>query len=198
MLHSSLLKKEDLDCLFDKLAAEYIELGGSKRVEIYLVGGAAIVLNFDFRMSTIDIDAMFNDNEILETAIQNISLRESLSSDWLNKDFVKTPSYSPKIIEKAKEYSVYHNIIFVYSLEPKYLIAMKLKSSRPTGGDLDDIIKMIYELRYKKAEISYEQIVEAYKDFYPDFLNTYNYFLEKTKEAFKTPIEDFEYLFKKY
>ena len=51
MLHSSLLKKEDLDCLLDKLAAEYIELGGSKRVEIYLVGGAAIVLNFDFRMS---------------------------------------------------------------------------------------------------------------------------------------------------
>lgn len=198
MLHSSLLKKEDLDRLFDKLATEYIELGGSKKVEIYLVGGAAIVLNFDYRMSTIDIDAMFNDNDILETAIQNVSQRDNLSSDWLNKDFVKTPSYTPKIIEKGKEYAVYHNIISVYSLEPKYLIAMKLKSSRPTGGDLDDIIKMIYELRYKKIEITYEQIVQAYKEFYTDFSNTYSYFLEKTKEAFETPIEDFEYLFKKY
>ena len=64
MLHSSLIKREDLNQLFDKLAAEYIKLGGSKKVEIYLVGGAAIVLNFDYRMSTIDIDAMFNNNDI--------------------------------------------------------------------------------------------------------------------------------------
>ena len=198
MLHSSLLKKEDLDRLFDKLAVEYIKLGGSKKVDIYLVGGAAIVINFDYRMSTIDIDAMFNDNDILETAIQKVSLGDGLSSDWLNKDFVKTPSYSPRIVEKAKKHALYHDIISVYSLEPKYLIAMKLKSSRPTGGDLDDIIKMIYELRYKRVEITYEQIIQAYKELYTDFSNTYSYFLEKTKEAFETPIEDFEYLFKKY
>lgn len=197
MLHSNLLKRDDLDQLFTKLAAEYIELGGSKEVEIYLVGGAAIILNFDFRMSTIDVDAMFKDNDILEIAIQNVSQKNGLPSDWLNKDFITTPSYSPKIIDKAKKYAVYHNIIFVYLLEPKYLIAMKLKSSRPTGGDLDDIIKMIYELRYKGTEITYEQIIEAYKEFYSDFSNTYSYFLEKTKEACETPVEDFEFLFKK-
>ena len=94
--------------------------------------------------------------------------------------------------------TVYNEIIVVYSLEPKYLIAMKLKSSRPTGGDLDDVIKMIYELRFKGTEITYETIIEAYKELYADFSNTYDYFLEKAKEAFETPIEDFEYLFKKY
>ena len=198
MLHSIALKKEDVDKLFDKLASEYIELGGSKIVEIYLVGGAAIVLNFDFRMSTIDIDALFKENSILEDAIRNVSKRENLPSDWLNREFIKTPSYSPKIIKNAKRHMIYHDIITVYSLEPKYLIAMKLKSSRPTGGDLDDIIKMIYELRYKEIEITYNQIIEAYKELYPDFSNTYDYFLEKTKEAFETPIEVFEHLFKKY
>ncbi len=198
MLHNCLFKKEDIDQVFEKLASEYIELGGTKRVEIYLVGGAAIVSNFDYRMSTIDIDALFKDNYILETAIQNIAKKDNLPADWLNKDFVKTPSYSPKIIEKAAMRTVYNEIIVVYSLEPKYLIAMKLKSSRPTGGDLDDIIKMIYELRFKGAEITYEKIIEAYKELYSDFSNTYDYFLEKAKEAFETPIEDFEYLFKKY
>lgn len=197
MLHSSLLKKENLDLLLDKLAAEYIDLGGAKKVEIYLVGGAAILLNFDFRMSTIDIDALFTDNEILESAIKNISKRDGLPSDWINKDFVNTPSYSPLITKKARKHAVYRGIISVYSLSPEYLIAMKLKSSRPTGGDLDDIIKMIYELRYKKVKITYEGIIKAYKELYSDFSNTYSYFLEKTKEAFETPIEDFEYLFKK-
>lgn len=68
MLHNFLFKKEDINQVFEKLASEYIELGGTKRVEIYLVGGAAIVSNFDYRMSTIDIDALFKDNYILETA----------------------------------------------------------------------------------------------------------------------------------
>ena len=61
----------------------------------------------------------------------------------------------------------------------------------------DDAIMMIYEMRYKRLNISYDEIIEAYKDLYPDFTNTYSYFLEKTKKAFDTPIEEFEYLFKK-
>ena len=76
-------------------------------------------------------------------------------------------------------------------------LATKLKSSRPTGGDLDDIIMMIYELRYKKDQITYDDVIEAYKYLYTDFSNTYDYFLQKTNEAFEVPIEDFEHLLKK-
>ena len=195
MLHDKLIKREDIRAVFNALAVAYEQIGGNQRKDIYLVGGSAIILEFNYRFATVDIDAYFNDDEKLTYAIEKVSLELNLPKDWLNHDFVLTPSYSPQIIEKAELFSQFGKYIYVYSLNHKYLIAMKLKSSRPTGGDLDDIIKMIYELRYKKIDITYEEIINAYKDLYPDFSNTYDFFLEKAKEAFSTPIEDFKYLF---
>lgn len=198
MLHSKIIRRDDIDIIFDALADEYLKLNGEDIFDVYLVGGAAIVLNFEYRASTIDIDACFKNNQQINQAIDEVSKRLDLPKDWLNCDFMVTPSYSPVIVNKAKLYKAFRKVIKVHLLEPKYLIAMKLKSSRPTGGDLDDVIKMIYELRYKNIPISYEEIINAYKELYLDFSNTYDYFLKKTREAFDTPMEDFEYLFKKY
>ena len=75
---------------------------------------------------------------------------------------------------------------------------MKLKSSRPTGGDLDDIIKMIYELRLNKVDITYEQVIEAYKDLYNDYSHTYAYFFERTKKAFEADEEEMTATLKKH
>ena len=196
MLHSKLIQKNDIDTIFNALAKEYELLGGNKSIDIYLVGGASIILNFSYRMSTLDIDAYFKEDLILNAAIKKVSEKLSLPDDWINQDFINTPSFSPRIIEKEKFFSKYGNYISVFFLEAKYLIAMKLKSSRPTGGDLDDIIMMIYELRYKGATITFNEIIDAYKDLYPDFSNTYHYFLEKAKNALEVPVEDFDYLFK--
>ena len=196
MSHSKLISKKDISNIFNSLSTEYGLLGGNNSVNIYLVGGASIILNFDYRLSTVDIDAFFKNNLILEEAIKNVSKKLKLPNDWINQDFVKTPSYSAKIVDKAKLFSKYGNFINVYILEPKYMIAMKLKSSRPTGGDLDDVIMMIYELRYKNNSITFKEIIDAYKDLYPDFSNTYDYFLEKAEKAFEVPIEDFAHLFK--
>ena len=197
MLHSNLINRQDIGNLFCALANEYESLGGSNDVNIYLVGGASIILSFDYRMSTIDIDAYFKNNELLQKSIINISKKLNLQSDWINQDFVNTPSYSPKISKFANPFSTYGKFIHLFTLEPKYLIAMKLKSSRPTGGDLDDIVMMIYEMRYKNISITYDEIIEAYKDLYSDFSNTYDYFLEKAKTAFEIPVQDFAYLFER-
>lgn len=196
MLHNHLIKKEDIDNIFDSFSSVYKKLGGKEELNIYLVGGAAIVLNFSYRAATIDIDAFYKDSEIINKAIKETSTLLDLPIDWLNHDFVNTPSFSELILDKSHLYKNYFNIINVFVLDSKYLIAMKLKSSRPTGGDLDDIIKMIYELRYKNDPIKYEDIINAYTELYPDFSNTYDYFLEKAKEAFEIPVEDFDYLFK--
>lgn len=198
MLHSKIIRRDDIDIIFDALADEYLKLNGEDIFDVYLVGGAAIVLNFEYRASTIDIDACFKNNQQINQAIDEVSKRLDLPKDWLNCDFMATPSYSPVIVNKAKLYKAFRKVIKVHLLEPKYLIAMKLKSSRPTGGDLDDVIRMIYELRYKNIPISYEEIINAYKELYLDFSNTYDYFLKKTRDTFDTPMEDFEYLFKKY
>ena len=139
-----------------------------------------------------DVDALFNTNGILKTAIEKTANKLHLLHDWLNSDFVSTPSYSKEIINKAILYKEYGKYIYVYHLETKYLIAMKLKSSRPEGGDLEDIVKMIYETRLNREELTYDDIIKAYEELYNSFDNTYEYFLRKTKESFETPLEDVE------
>ena len=199
MLHNKLLTKENIDEIFTCFALNCLKDNNHpSKIEIYMVGGGAIMLNFDYRLSTIDFDAFFIKDEVVNAAIKETAKEKHLPSDWLNQDFVNTPSFSSKIVQVSKLYKVYHNIVYLYSLEPVYLIAMKLKSSRPTGGDLDDIIKMIFELRLNKVDITYEQIIDAYKHLYNDFSHTYSYFFEKTKKAFEADEEEMAATLKKH
>ena len=196
MLRSNTLNKNNIDEILTTLGDYYDEMHGKEEIHLYIVGGAAVVLNFTFRKSTIDIDALYMNNVIFNEAIEKTAQHYKLPYDWLNQEFKNTPSYSDKINCNSVFYKKFGNNIKVYVLPPKYLIAMKLKSSRPTGGDLEDIIMMIYEMRYNDVHIEYEEVIKAYEDLYNDFANTYSYFLERTKKAFETPIEEFEHLFK--
>ena len=172
MSHNTLISKNNIDAIFEFLSQEYELLGGTQKIDIFLVGGAAIVLNFNYRLSTIDIDAYYKTNEAFKEATKITSQKFQLPSDWLNSDFVNTPSYSKEIIKKSKLFKSFNNLITINTLEPNYLIAMKLKSSRPTAGDLEDIIMMIYELRYKQIPISFNDIMNAYNELYSDCSNT--------------------------
>ena len=190
MLHNSILNKENFDSIFQKLADLYVSKVPTEKVDVFIVGGCAILLQFNYRLSTMDIDAIFNENDFFIQCVEEISKEMNLPPDWLNQDFVDTPSYSPKIVEVASLYKTFNNFINVYITNTEYLIAMKLKSSRPTGGDLDDIVKMVYELRYNGSTITYRDVINAYEFLYSDYSNTYSYFLEKTKEAFEKPLEE--------
>lgn len=192
MLHNSLINKGNFDAIFNNLASTYEHLGGNENINIYLVGGTAIVLNFFYRQSTLDVDALFNTNNIFKEAIKIVGNDFKLANNWLNSDFVNTPSYSNEIIKKATLYNKYGKNINVYCLETKYLLAMKIKSSRPEGGDIDDIIKMIYETRLNNKKLTYNEVIDAYKELYNDFTNTYESTLYRAKEAFEVPLEDIE------
>ena len=199
MLHNKLLTKENVDEIFSCFALHCLNNSNHpSKIEVYMVGGGAIMLNFDYRLSTIDFDALFMKDEMINAAIKETAKEKQLPNDWLNQDFVNTPSFSPKIVKVSQLFKIYEGIIYLYTLKPVYLIAMKLKSSRPTGGDLDDIIKMIYELRLNKVDITYEQVIEAYKDLYNDYSHTYAYFFERTKEAFEADEEEMTATLKKH
>ena len=130
MLHSKLIKREEIAVIFTTLSEEYEMLGGNKQIDIYIVGGAAILLDFDYRMSTIDIDAYYKDDSILQKSINAVAKKLNLPSDWLNHDFVSTPSFSSNITKLSAETKMYGKYIKIHSMSPKYLIAMKLKSSK--------------------------------------------------------------------
>lgn len=199
MLHNLTIDKKLFNDLIDDFATEYKNTGASKSIKLFIVGGCAIMMNFSYRLSTIDVDAFFTNNEKIDIAIKKVSLKRNIPEDWLNKEFINTHSYSEKIPEASKEKMSYFNgLVKVYVVQPKYLIAMKLKSSRPTGGDLDDVIKMIYEGRINHTIESYEEIIKAYDFLYESRNNTYDFFFNKAKEAFDTPIEEVKYLLDRY
>lgn len=52
-----MLSKESIDVYLDKLADKILEkFGPEASIEIVVVGGAAIAINYTFRESTMDID----------------------------------------------------------------------------------------------------------------------------------------------
>ena len=197
MLRSILLDKNRLNQAFELFSGIYKKNKPNKPLDIYVVGGSAVVLNFEFRLSTMDIDALFETDEMINNAIMLTAKEMNIASDWLNSDFINTPSFTPKIKGVSALYKTFNEVVNVYYIEPLYLVAMKLKSARPTGGDLDDVIKMIYELRYNSKCVSYEDIVKAYFYLYEEYPNEESFFINKTKEAFETSMDEIEIVLKK-
>lgn len=102
--------------------------------ELYLVGGAAIALAYDFRRTTRDLDAVFEPKMIIYDAAHRIANEMGLEEDWLN-DAVKglVPPGDPAPREVL---SVPGLTVLVPS--PEFLLAMKVAAAR-VDRDGDDI-----------------------------------------------------------
>ena len=109
-------------------------------VELIVVGGASILLNYEFRYSTMDVDCLINIGSQLKESINYVSEKFSLPINWINDDFKRTASYSNKLIEYSIFYKSYLNIINVRTIKDEYLIAMKIIANRKYKNDLSDII----------------------------------------------------------
>lgn len=95
MLHNIVLSKDNMDLVFQTFSNNIRKINKNKKI----VGGSAIVSSFEYRLSTMDIDAIYAIDEELTRAIEMTAQELHLPIDWLNQDFIKTPSYSSKLIE---------------------------------------------------------------------------------------------------
>lgn len=102
-----------------ELAKELKTLKCTRKIEIIIVGGASILLNYNFRPSSYDIDAYFV-SDVLKQTINNVSDKLSLPVDWMNKDFIRTSSFSTKIIRYSNFYKEYKNILTVRTVSKEY------------------------------------------------------------------------------
>lgn len=159
--------KENIDMYFKELAKEYKRLGGRNcPVEIVLIGGAAIIESCGFRNMTTDIDAIIPAVGIMKDAINYVGDKFGLPNGWLNADFMKTSSYSPRLSSFSKPYKTFHQILNVRYVSGEYLIAMKLKSGREYKNDLSDIIGILAEQKKSGEPITLEQITTAIGNLY--------------------------------
>ena len=128
--------KENLDGYLRELAKEFRKKNGTKMsTEIILIGGASILINYGFRETTYDMDAIINLSGVMKEAINTVGDRLGLPVGWLNSDFVNTNSYTPKLAEYSKYYKTFSNVLQIRTISAEYLVAMKLMAGRKYKND---------------------------------------------------------------
>ena len=88
--------KDDLNLYLKELAKEFRKRQGKTMpVEIVLIGGASVIINYGFREMTYDIDAITSAAASMKDSVNYVGDKYNLPNGWIYSDFMSTPSYSP-------------------------------------------------------------------------------------------------------
>lgn len=133
--------------------------------EIAVFGGAAIVLGFEFRSATRDVDAVVREGhgQVMQAA-QEVEKELHLPPNWLNE---QATSYLSKQDDFAwfKTYPSEGQFgLRVLMAKPEYLLAMKLLAFRLYAADVEDITRLARSLNRTTAE----ELLSVLKYYYPD------------------------------
>ena len=184
-LESKSFSRDNMDEYLKALAKEYRRLNGKKmKAEVIIVGGASVVINYGFREMTTDIDAIICASSAMKDAVNHVGDRMGLPNGWFNADFVRTESYSDKLIQYSTYYRTYSNVLAIRTIRAEYLIAMKLKSGRQYKRDLSDIAGILAEHSGIGEPISMEQIQTAYINLYGSWDTAPKHALQYLQEVF--------------
>ena len=160
-------KAEIIDSL--KLLGE-IAAKDNRVIDIAVYGGAAIVLVWNFRVSTRDVDAVVvdaKDGRFLRRAVAKVAEIKGLEPDWMN-DAVKGFIHERQDLRELPLFSEQENCgIRVFAPSAEYMLAMKCIAMRlddPRSQDADDIKNLLAVLNIQDADTALD-IVRRY---YPE------------------------------
>lgn len=160
-MEAKLTKRKILQAL--KLLNKKLEIEGVK-AEICIYGGTSLVLAFNARLSTKDVDAVFIPKDVVLRLAESVSEDMGLPKAWMNDGVKAFVSANPEFTNKGLPQ--FTNIEMTRPTS-KYLFAMKCMAARSPGydtqGDKQDIIFLMRELKIQNLDHALDQ-VEA---FYP-------------------------------
>jgi hypothetical protein len=156
------LHKKQLQAALSKLDATLREEGVCGEVCLY--GGAAMVLAFDARESTRDVDAIFEPKTRIADAAARIADDLGLPQTWLNdgvKGFISArPDYTEDDLPQFAN-------LRIFRPTAEYLLAMKCLASRVAGydedGDMRDVLFLCQRLHLKTVA----DVLEIVERYYP-------------------------------
>jgi predicted nucleotidyltransferase len=167
------LSSADIRTAFDALSNEFERAG--ERAEFVVVGGAALVLLYDARETTKDVDAVFLIPEAskIRSAAERVAQRLDLPADWLN-DGAK--GYMVQLTTGETLYESQFLIVRAASLPQ--LLAMKLSAWRDSvdredarlllsrmSGSSDHVWQTVkpflFEHQLGKASYAFDDLWEA-------------------------------------
>ena len=159
--------KENLDRCLAALGKEFRKRNGTAMpAELVLIGGAAVLENYGFRDRTYDVDAIIQASSTMKEAANHVGDIMGLPSGWLNMDFIRTSSYTPKLLEHSVYYRTFSNILTIRTVRAEYLIAMKLVAGRGYKNDLSDVVGILMEHQENGNPIGMAQIDKAMHNLY--------------------------------
>jgi hypothetical protein len=163
------LNKNDIESGLRRLGE--IALLDSKLIDISVYGGSALVIAWDSRVSTRDVDAIVaGDAGFVRKATAQVAEENGWPADWLNdgvKGFISDR-------QEMMAHGVYPSIdspgLRVYVPTAEYMLAMKCMAMRIGGADssrdVEDIKFLVGECGLKKAE----DVIAIVEKFYPQCL----------------------------
>ena len=127
--------------------------------KICIVGGAVMCICFKSRISTMDVDAIFEPKMVIYECADIVAKKYSLSKGWLNdgvKGFLSTNSDFHNYMEMSH--------LHIYVASPEYMLAMKCLSARlDSANELDDIRFLLQHLGVS----TFEEVVSIITKYYP-------------------------------
>lgn len=160
--HPSGLTKSDIVAALARLD----ELLGGRGLtgEICLFGGTVMVLVFNARISTRDVDAVFQPTKVIRELAVQIAEEHRLPGAWLN-DAVK--GFQSEAAETTTAGLPQFAHLRIYRPTAKYLLAMKCLASRSGEGALDvdrrDIQTLVQHLNLRTVD----EVLDVVEKFYP-------------------------------
>lgn len=144
---AGLTKQEIIVAL--KRLGELADQRGSQ-VELLLMGGAAMVLMYNARLSTQDVDVFIlspPETRVVRELAKQVAQEYNLPEDWLNdgaKGYLMGLSQGPTIFSDPG--------IIVKSFSATQLLAMKLSAWRD-DVDIEDARRLLQEMPGKKEDV---------------------------------------------
>lgn len=156
-MNEPLLDRELLRRAFTLLAEQ---LGRRSVVgEVHVFGGAAMVLAFDARAATRDVDALFApDGHVLEAAWE-VATELGLPRSWLNN---QASSYVSGRAGRGTPVFDHPNLR-VMTTPPDHLLAMKVRAARALR-DADDIRLLLSVLGLRNIAAVEESVLRYFPD----------------------------------
>ena len=157
---SDFTKNDILESL--SLIAERLKSSG-KTADIGIYGGSAVILLWEFRKSTMDIDIMIrNGAEDIKNIAKDIAAQKGYPDNWLN-DQVKTFSSENYKERLFLEIPQSEPSLRIFVPTTKYLLAMKCLAMRHET-DIEDVKNLIKLLRIDREE----DVIKIIDKYYPE------------------------------
>ena len=157
------LSRETILKAFQEMSDELERRGASG--ELCLFGGTVMVLAFAARLSTKDVDAIFQPAQIIREVAREVGEANGFPVNWLNDAAKGFVSSRHETIQGALPQ--FSNLRLTMPT-PEYLLAMKCMASRVGAVEIEthDVSDIVFLIRHLKLD-SPKDVIDIVAAYYP-------------------------------